>query len=120
MKYPEMRKELISTMKCLSDRNYQRTVWIEKKYPKGVVDDNFDYAVHFLFDDTCLAEDPKKLIGYALKNEKECDLVTDVIDALNILFEKLGTNLSDEQYINSPFWEKVIETSKKAYEEILT
>jgi len=113
MQYPEMREELIGTLKALSDRQYQKKAWIQKQYPEGVVYDCFDYAVHFLFDDTSLAEKPEKLIGVILEDEYEAVLVRAVVSSIERLLAETGDDLSDEAYIYSPLWENVIRTAKQ-------
>lgn len=59
-----MREELIETLRALSDKKYQELAWVKGQFPEGIVEDNFDYAVNFLFDDHCFAECPEELIGY--------------------------------------------------------
>lgn len=118
MKFPEQRQELIDTLQVLSDKKYQELAWIRGEYPDGVVYDCLDYSVHFLFDDTSLADEPEKLIGYILANQKEVELIRGVTAALDKIFFELGTDKSDAEYLSSPLWNEVIEASKKAYEGI--
>lgn len=115
LKFPEQRQELRETLQALSDRKYQDSVWIEGEYPDGVVYDCLDYAIHFLFDDTALADNPEKLIGYILIDRKEVELIQGVTKALDKLFFNLGTDKSDIEYLSSPLWNDVIEAAKKAY-----
>ncbi|MDM8549432.1 hypothetical protein QUF72_05105 [Desulfobacterales bacterium HSG2] len=119
MQYPEMREELIGTLKALSDRQYQKKAWIQKQYPEGIVYDCFDYAVHFLFDDTSLAEKPEKLIGVILEDEYEAALVRAVASSIERLLAETGDDLTDEAYIRSPMWENVIRTAKTAYHVVI-
>lgn len=105
--YPEMRTELIAHLEDLSDR---RT--IETKGPTGSL---LDYAVHFLFDDTVLAEDPTRAIGWFLFDEHEASIVHAVTQALNRVFDIYGTEMSDREYANCPEWDGVTEASKVAY-----
>ena len=115
MKFPWMREELVETLRALSDKKYQQLAWVEKKFPQGIEFDEFDCAVHFLFDDTCLAEDPEGLIGYCLLNQKEATWVRYVTDSIDKLLSELGNELTDLEYISSPQWERVLKTSAEAY-----
>lgn len=115
--YPSMRLELISYLEGLSDREYQRQSWVEGNHPSGGHDE-LDYSIHFLYDDTCLAKDPSSLIGIVLKGLDEVDAIKELIDKLEIVFEKYGTNLSDEEYINKEEWEEVIGAARVAKEKI--
>jgi hypothetical protein len=118
IKFIEMREELIETLRALSDKKYQQSAWVRQEFPKGIEYDNFDLAVHFLFDDTCLAENPEDLIGYCLVNKQEAQLVFCVTESIDKLLSKLGNDLSDSEYISSPLWEDIIQTSKQPYEVI--
>jgi hypothetical protein len=111
---PHKREELIYYLTALSDPVYQRQAWVNHEFPTGVVYDCFDYAVHFLFDDTALADAPEKTIGWILEDEQEMQAVSKVIHAIDEVLNKLGTELTDEQYINSPEWQQVIEAAKSA------
>lgn len=104
LKYPEMRAELLSYLKGLSDKDYQVSCWVNRKCPCGVMHDEFDYVIHFLFDDTVLSKDPEKLIGYCLQDTIEARAVKAVCDALDSLLKTHGTGLSDAQYIELPEW----------------
>jgi hypothetical protein len=72
--------------RALSDEKYQEFAWIRGKFPEGIEYDNFDLAVHFLFDDTCLAEQPEDLIGYCLINKQEAQLVHSVTEPTHDAF----------------------------------
>lgn len=109
-----MRAELLSCLEGLSDPAYQRSCWVEGKCPDGVKHDEFDYAIHFLFDDTELGSAPESCIGNFLINQKEAECIRKVCDAINHLFDRHGTELSDADYISCPEWEQVISTARDA------
>lgn len=115
--YPSMRLELISYLEVLSDREYQNQSWVEGNRPNGGYDE-LDYSIHFLYDDTCLAKNPTSLIGVILINKKEVGAIKGLIDELENIFEKYGTDLSDEEYINKTEWERVIQAARVAKEII--
>jgi hypothetical protein len=113
VKYPQIRNQVIDTLQTLSDPEYQRRVWVKHDVPAGY-EDCFDFAVNMLFDDTTLADDPEKAIDDILKNKEEADAIRPVTKAIGDLLNKLGTQRTDEEYINDPDWTKVIEAAKIA------
>ncbi|MCC3418345.1 MAG: hypothetical protein JGK24_03680 [Microcoleus sp. PH2017_29_MFU_D_A] len=114
VKYPKMREELLETLRSLADREYQHKVWLENDCPPGIEYDSFDEAVHFLYDDTVLAENPDAAIGVIIEDEKEARLMEAVCQAIDLVFEVLGTEASDEEYIKSSEWTRVVEVASKA------
>lgn len=114
VKYPKMREELLETLRNLADREYQDQVWVKRDYPLGIKYDCFDEAVHFLYDDTVLAENPDAAIGVIIENEKEASLIESVCQAIDLVFEALGTEVSDEEYIKSAEWTRVVEAALRA------
>ena len=114
VKYPKMREELLETLHSLADREYQHKAWVENDYPPGIEYDSFDEAVHFLYDDTVLAENPDAAIGVIIENEKEARSIAAVCQAIDLVFDVLGTEASDEDYINSSGWISVVEAASKA------
>ena len=113
VKYPKMREELLETLRSLADREYQRKVWLERDYPPEIKYDCFDEVVHFLYDDTVLAENPDAAIGVIIEDEKS-RLISVVCQAIDLVFEALGTGLSDEEYIKSSEWTSVVEAASRA------
>lgn len=109
-----MRAELLSYLEGLSDPAYQRSCWVEGICPDGVKHDEFDYAIHFLFDDTELGSAPESCIGVFLVDQKEADCIRKVCNAINDLFKRNGTELNDADYITRPEWEQVISTARDA------
>lgn len=105
---PEMRAELIDTMQVLSNREYQIEAWVHQRFPPGIQEDNLDYAVHFLFDDTPLARSPESCIGVYVKDAREAELIFAVTQAMANILSKYGTSLSDRQYIDTPEWNEVV------------
>lgn len=120
VQYPKMREELLETLRSLSDREYQHKAWLESDYPPGIEYDSFDEAVHFLYDDTVLAENPDAAIGVIIENEKEARSIAAVCQAIDLVFEVLGTESSDEDYINSSEWTSVVEAASKALQAMET
>ncbi|MEG4323448.1 MULTISPECIES: hypothetical protein [unclassified Microcoleus] len=114
VQYPKMREELLETLRSLADREYQHKSWLESDYPPRIEYDSFDETVHFLYDDTVLAENPEATIGVILENDKEACLMAAVCQAIDLVFEVLGTEASDEEYVTSSEWTSVVEAASKA------
>ena len=110
-----MRDELLDILSTLSNAEYQRDAWVKGKFPPGVQFDNLDLAIHFLFDDTSLADDPKSMVGVILLDDIEVELISNLIESLNFIFDKYGLTLSDESYINKPEWMTVIQKAEEAF-----
>jgi hypothetical protein len=119
LKYPEMREELIDYLHGLSDREYQYQAWVEDKRPGGGHDE-LDYAIHFLYDDTDLANDPISLIGWILTGKEEAEVIINLVKALDIIFDKYGTELADKEYLVKKEWGNVLSMAKKAERVLLS
>ncbi len=115
LKYPNMRKELVEYLGCLEDKEYQINAWVNQIFPPGIVFDNLDLTIHFLFDDTPLAKNADSTIGIFLYDESEAVLVARVVKELGALFDKYGTQLSDAEYLSKPEWQTVVSSAKQAY-----
>ena len=119
LKFPSMREELISYLSGLSDLDYQYRAWVERSSP-GLDYDELNYTVHFLYDDTGLAENASDWIGLVLKDEKEARSVANVVSALDVIFDKYGTELSDKEYLEKKEWLWVVSASKDALSSLLS
>lgn len=116
--YPEMRQELLETATVLADPEYQQRVWVERRIPPRIDDDSFDYAVHFIYDDTCLGEDASQAIGLYVRDEREADAIRILVDALDKLFLARGTGLTDAQYLACTEWPHVVDAAKALRETL--
>jgi len=113
LKYPHMRDELIDHVKALSDVAYQQKYWIRGEVSDEVEHDELDYAIHFMYDDTCLSRNPSEAIGLFLKNDHEAALVGDLIAALERVLNIYGAKLRDEEYLQTSEWKDVISRAGK-------
>lgn len=116
LKHPDMREELIQHLFALSDADYQYRVWVlggadEKT---GTIHDEFDYAVHFLYNDSLLASDPSSTVGWILRDQAEVMKISMLVERIEVIFQKYGTKLSDAEYIELPEWAAVLATAKDA------
>jgi hypothetical protein len=107
-----MRQELLDYLRGLSDFDYQRRVWVDGQREGSIEHDELNYAVHFLYDDTALAKNPRSTIGVFLYDVAEADAVEMLVSVLDGIFQKYGTNLSDSQYIGLPEWTSVIQAAQ--------
>lgn len=82
LQYPSLREQLLDTLKCLSDYEYQQRTWVRSDGSSDLVE-GLDIAVHCLYDDTVLAENPDSAIGVLLYNRSEVTAITQVINSLN-------------------------------------
>src|SRR5471030_2687760 len=112
--YPDMRKELVEYLQGLSDLEYQKRVWVNGGSDGTVIHDEFDYVVHFLYDDTALANDAHSTIGWILQDTSEALLIAALTTCIDGVFEKYGTELSDAQYIELPEWQTVVAAAETA------
>lgn len=113
LKYPQMRDELIDYLHALADKGYQYLAWVEDKRPQGGHDE-LDYTIHFLYDDTDLANDPSSLISWILRGDEEAYAISVLIEAIDYLFEQYGTDLKDKEYLEKHEWNKVVGSAKMA------
>ena len=114
IKYPLLRQQLFHTIGALADREYQRKAWVEKDFPPPIKYDCFDYAVHFLYDDTTLADSTEDALGSILASHDEVKAMRRLIAALEKVFAQTGTDATDEEYINSSEWDDVVEAAQAA------
>jgi hypothetical protein len=122
IQFPQMRRELIEVLSSLSDRDYQERVWVAHKLPIGRTPetfyDSFDLAVHFLFDDTRLGDDPQSTIGSILINESEAEAIKKLIGKIDQVIKVVGKNADDKKYIDSKGWSEVVSAAKTALDLI--
>lgn len=104
--YPYMRLDLREYANSLRDQAHQKRVWIEQKPSQK--QDSFTDVVHFFYDDTPLARDPEKCVGFFLRDASEVAAVKALTSAVDALFMEFGTEQPDEAYIRAPKWAQVV------------
>ncbi|MEN0119210.1 MAG: hypothetical protein AAGD15_21020 [Agrobacterium cavarae] len=112
---PDLRRRLIDHLKDLSDLEYQKSNW-GKLSEEGGTYDEFDYVVHFLYDDTELASKPYGMIGWCLRSEEEALSIQKLVAAIDQVFERNGLELSDQEYLHTSEWPLVLSEASNAYE----
>lgn len=114
--YSDMRQQLVRTVATLADLEYQQRVWIRHEMPPGVDVDSFDQAVHFIYDDTCLGDDPSEAIGWYVRDEEEATAIRRLVAELDVLFNLMGTSAPDAEYIESKQWPEIVREAKSLHE----
>lgn len=109
---PWMRAQFVDLMRGLSDHRYQTENW-QVYRGEGAPYDESDFAVHFLFDDTELANNPESEIGNILFDQSEVEALSMVVTAIDAVFEKYGLELTYQQYIEKPEWLAVVSAAAK-------
>jgi len=115
VEFPWMRAELLENLYDLSDRDFQRRIWIEHKYPHENYYADFDMVIHYLYDDTQVATDPYDWIGAVLRDEREAEAMVPVGRAIDRLLDELGKDKTDKEYIESPLWDDVVRAARAAF-----
>jgi hypothetical protein len=114
VEHPEMRANLLDVLKALADPDYQRRVWVERQYPHPGYYDDLEANINFLYDDSDIAEDPHRNIGYALRNEVEARAMENLHKALSPLYDSLPPDTHDAEVIAMPEWQAVVAAARQA------
>ena len=114
VEYPAMRNEIIGALEALSDPEYQQRVWVERRFPSPTYYDDFDMAIHTLYDDTGIGDDVRSQIGSTLRDETEASLMQDVISALEEVFAECRDDTDFETIRTSRSWPSVVSTAAAA------
>jgi hypothetical protein len=108
LKYHWQRNVLVYYLDELADKDrHQRSV------AQNLYTHNMDFVIHFLYDDTGFNDDTEGMVGIALVNHDEANHVRNLINALDIIWDKYGMEMSDEEFINCPKWPQVIEAANQ-------
>ena len=103
--YPNMRDELLEYLEDIKELS---------ETEENKLDENFNYIIHFLYDDTCLAENSEKAIGIILENNDEANLIKNLIQKLNIAFDKYGKDIKCKELISKEIWKEILKISGNA------
>jgi len=114
VEYPWKRDQLIYYIRLLADPAYTRRVWINHEFPPGIEFDCFSYLLNFFFDDTSLARSREHSVRKIVKTDEEWHSVKRVTDAVDKVHKKVGSDAPDEEYLDAPEWEDVVEGAKAA------
>lgn len=112
MKYPHRHDDIRYYLGYLSDAGYQQRVWVQGERPHP--DERFDDIIHFFFDDTNLADNVEGCIGWFVRDLREASYIRAVVEAMDVVLNKYGTELTDAEYVAKPEWAQVLATAKAA------
>jgi hypothetical protein len=113
VRYPRVRWEVMHTVAGLSDPEYQQRVWIRHEYPHENYFDNFDQAIHTLFDDWVVLPDAKAAIGDILVDGPEVARLATLGATLSRLIDDLS-DAPDADYLAHADWPLVISQAASA------
>jgi hypothetical protein len=114
VRFPQMRAEVIDAVRALADPEYQRRVWIRRELPQPDYYDDLTVNIHILYDDTRVLEEPADTIGDVLRSPGEAAALAPLAQQLDALFERYGTDLGDEEYLDTPEWPGVVRAAQSA------
>ncbi|MFF2809614.1 hypothetical protein ACFVT2_21035 [Streptomyces sp. NPDC058000] len=115
IRLPKMREEVFSAVRALADPEYQKRVWIERKYPNPDYFDDFTLNVNIL-DDATILDNPHAVIGYTLASEEEAQAMKSLANRLLQIIEEVGSESPDSAFLASPLWDGVVEAANNALE----
>lgn len=114
VRFPQMRAEVIDAVRALADPEYQQRVWIRRELPQPDYYDDFTLNIHILYDDTRVLEEPAGTVGDVLRSAEEATALAPLARQLDALFDRYGTDLSDEEYLATPEWAGVVRAAQTA------
>ncbi|GAB3511062.1 SCO4402 family protein [Amycolatopsis cihanbeyliensis] len=114
VRFPGMRTVVVEAVEHLADAEYQQQVWVRKEHPHEQMPYTTDDAVHALYDDTSVFEEPEHAVGNVLRNKEEAEALQPLKRALDTVFDELGTDLDDAEYATAPQWAVVVATARSA------
>lgn len=120
IRLPEMRAEVIASVRALADPAYQQRVWIDREYPHADYFDDLTLTVNILYDDTTVLDDPQAALGLTLASEAEVEAMSRLADALTHALDEVGRDQPDERFLASPAWPAVVDAASAALEVLTT
>ena len=111
IQYPEMRAQVVTSLRSLSNLEHQRTQW-GKASEDGAYYDDLDLNVHVLYDDTTVLPDPVESVGSIIMADE-----VGVLEKFNSVLEPIIDELGDEPdavYLAHPGWNAVINAAAEA------
>jgi hypothetical protein len=111
IKFPSMRVELVDRLQLLVDEEYQARYWGSKE-PHW----DFDFIVHFFFDDTALSDGGMECVGMILEDEYEAMLSDNICGKINALLNTYGRSQSDVFYKNTVEWKGIVNDARRFLE----
>ncbi|MFJ7334387.1 hypothetical protein ACIQUU_14180 [Streptomyces sp. NPDC101116] len=116
---PEMRAEIIASVRALADPVYQQRVWVDREYPSADYYDDLTLTVNILYDDTTVLADPRTALGRTLAGGAEVEAMSRLAGELTRALDEVGRDEPDEGFLASPAWPSVVDAASAAL-EVLT
>lgn len=116
---PDMRAEIIASVRALADPAYQQRVWVDREYPSADYYDDLTLTVNILYDDTTVLADPRAALGRTLASEAEVEAMSRLAGELTRALDEVGRDQPDERFLASPAWPSVVDAASAAL-EVLT
>lgn len=113
---PGMRRNFILGVQYISDKEMQKKQWI-KKSAKHFFWDNLRGKLDIL--DLLDNDSFKNAADSIFKNQEEANIARQLAVTLDKTLDKIGIEQPDSAYLNSPFWDDVVEAAKQAYEVLM-
>ncbi|MGX1560379.1 SCO4402 family protein [Streptomyces sp. NPDC055506] len=117
---PDMRAEIVVSVRALADPAYQRRVWIDREYPSPDYYDDLTLTVNILYDDTTVLADPQAALGRTLASEAEVEAMSRLADELTRALDEVGRDQPDERFLASPAWPSVVDAASAALTVLTT
>ena len=99
--------ELLNNVRDISDKEYQKRVWIRGEGPEC---DDFDETVCFFFDDVDAILDNYKKFGII---DSQYWLLMKFRNEFDVFSRGVGRNNPPIKFIESPEWQKIMEMAKE-------
>ncbi|WP_435270446.1 SCO4402 family protein [Streptomyces sp. 1222.5] len=115
VEFPDARMNVLAALESLADPDHQQRVWRDRTPRADDPVNDFDLAVHTLFDDTRVLENPEPPVGEVLASEREVRAARDLAAVLGPLIDELG-DVGDEVYLDSPRWPAVVTAARTMLE----
>lgn len=117
VKLPDMRTEVISALRSLSDPEYQQRVWIDRIYPHPDFFDDFTLNINIL-GDAGVWDAPRDAVGYTLASDAEATSMASLVARLDEIIEAVGSESPDSDFLASPLWQGIVEAARNALESL--
>jgi hypothetical protein len=104
LQFPNARVVIEDALDVLGDTGLQQRVWVEQKPGSSTEYPSFRDAINWLFDDSGLGDGVDTCIGYMLYDELEARGLKELMNLLDILLKRYGSQLSSATYFNSQEW----------------
>ena len=113
VKYPEMRAQVIASLRALSDPEYQQRVWIERQFPHEQFYDDLRENIGMLYDTSLVLDAPATRVGDILVDDSEVVVLEELRTTLTPVIDDLG-DADDGAYMRDVRWPAVVATAEAA------